>query len=392
MAEADIEAAAAIQVDAFGGVVADAVGRYQNGARYTWRDAWVVETAGEISAAAIVIPVTWWFRGCSYSTGAVAGVAVRPVDRRKGLATQLMRAILDTDRKLGRAYSILYPFQHGYYRRLGYGSVGLMNFWRLPIEHMRDEPPLRLRVRLLRENDRPAVQEQFERWLRTTPHGGLQRKSTQWDFRWGQDEKWVVYDNGGSIGGYMAYRTEPGELRVRELVALESEAERGLWSFVAAQIEQRSSVSFHAPVGKPYWATLREPYMFEGPEHGFIINDVAGLTMSFMARGVDWSQALSTREFPADVRGRVALQLDDSVFGQQAFALELGDGRAQVIEDSGDARVRCATSVFSQLCCGAFTASEARWCGLLHASDAATMLLDEAFPAGPPFIAPFDWF
>src|SRR5919108_1626577 len=94
MAEADVEQAAAVQVEAFGGVLADAVARYHNGARYTWRDAWVVERDGEISAAAIVIPATWWFRGCRYPIGAVAGVAVRPVDRRKGIASQLMRAIL----------------------------------------------------------------------------------------------------------------------------------------------------------------------------------------------------------------------------------------------------------------------------------------------------------
>src|SRR5919197_6632738 len=163
MAEADIEAAAAIQVEAFGGVLADAVGRYQNGARHTWRDAWVVESAGEISAAAIVIPATWWFRGCRYAISAVAGVAVRPVDRRRGLASQLMRAILETDRNAGRAYSLLYPFQHGFYRRIGYGSVGLMHFWRLAIQHMRDEPHLRARVRMLRESDRADIADLFAR-------------------------------------------------------------------------------------------------------------------------------------------------------------------------------------------------------------------------------------
>src|SRR5215217_2602790 len=97
MAEADIEAAAALQVDAFGGNLADAVGRYRDGPRYTWRDAWVVDQEDEIRAAAIAIPVIWWFRGCSYATSAVAAVAVRAVDRRRGLARELMRAILQAD-------------------------------------------------------------------------------------------------------------------------------------------------------------------------------------------------------------------------------------------------------------------------------------------------------
>ncbi len=391
MAEADIEAAAAIQVEAFGGVHADSVSRYRDGPRYTWRDSWVVETGGEIGAAAIVIPAPWWFRGCRYSIGAVAGVAVRPVDRRRGLATQLMRAILEADRGAGRAFSLLYPFQHGYYRRLGYGSAGLMHFWRLPIAHMKDEPRLRSRVRAIREADRAVVADLFLRSLREQPEGGLERHPGQWQRRWTQDEKWVVYDAGG-ISGYLVYRTEPNVLQVRELVALEPEAERGLWSFVAAQIEQRTSVTYNSAVSKPLWATLREPYMFEGPQHGFIINDVAGVTMSFMARGIDWRLALESRAFPGHARGRLALQLDDPVFGMHAFDLELSDGRGSLQPSGGAPDVRCDVSVFSQLCCGALTASQARWYGQLQASDTAIALLDEAFPAGPPYIAPFDWF
>jgi predicted acetyltransferase len=391
MAEADIEAAAAIQAEAFGGVLADAVTRYREGARYTWRDAWVVETAGEISAAAIVIPATWWFRGCSYTVSAVAGVAVRPVDRRKGLATQLMRAILESSRGADRAYSLLYPFQHGYYRRLGYGSVGLMHFWRLPIAHMRDEPRLRSCVRLLREADQPVIADLFARSLRELPEGGLERKPSQWQARWHQDEKWVVYDD-GSISGYLVYRTLPNTLEVRELVALGSAAEQGLWSFVAAQIEQRASVTCHSPLSKPLWATLREPYMFDGPQHGFIINDVAGLTLSFMARGVDWRIALESRAYPSSARGLLRVRLDDGVFGPQAFDLELADGRGSVQPSSSAPDVRSDVSVFSQLCCGAVTASQARWYGLMDADDAAVKVLDEAFPSGPPFIAPFDFF
>src|SRR5213075_1154820 len=88
------------------------------------------------------------------------------------------------------------------------------------------------------------------------------------------------------------------------------------------------------------WATLREPYMFQGPEHGFIINDVAGMTLSFMARGVDWRVALEARSFPAAARGRLALQLDDVVFGPHAFDLEVADGGAKVEASSGAPDVR----------------------------------------------------
>jgi predicted acetyltransferase len=392
MAEADIESAAAIQVDAFSGVLADAVGRYQHGARYTWRDAWVFEHGGEIGAVAIVIPAVWWFRGCRYDVSAVAGVAVRPVDRRRGLASQLMRAILESAPAARRPYSLLYPFQHGYYRRLGYGSVGLMHFYRLPIAQIPDEPALRHRVRELRPSDRAGVERVFERTLHESPEGGLERRPAQWQLRWGQDEKWVVYEDQDGLSGYLVYRPQRNTLEIRELIALDAAAERGLWSFVAAQVEQRTGATFHAPASKPLWTMLREPYMLEGPEHGFIINDAAGLTMSFMARGVDWQVALESRAFPRHVRGRLAMLLEDALLGQQVFTFEVEDGRASVRAGSAEPDVQCDVSVFSQLCGGALTASQARRYGKLEASDAAVELLDAAFPFGPPYIAPFDWF
>jgi predicted acetyltransferase len=393
MAEADIEAAAAVQTEAFGGVLAEAISRYHDGPRATWRDGWVVESGGEIRAVAIAIPATWWFRGRSYPISAVAGVAVRPVDRRRGLASRLVRAILHADRAAGRPFSLLYPFQHGFYRRLGYGSVGLGHFWRLPTAHLPDAPSLRAHVRMLRAADRPLIGELFAQAVRTSPAGGLERPAGHWQRRLSQDDRWVVYEDEAGIGGYLAYRTAVANtLEIRELVTVHPEAERGLWAFVAAQVEQRAAVSYLAPVGLPLWAMLREPYMFQGPQHGFIMNDVAGLTMSFMARGVDWPAALSSRGYPEHLRGALGIELQDSVFGQQRIGLEIADGRGSVSEFSGEVDVTCDTSVFSQLCCGALTASAARWYGLLQADDAAVALLDEAFPEGPPFITQFDWF
>src|SRR5437870_5405346 len=94
MVEEDNEAAASVQVEAFGGVVAEGIERYRGGPRYTWRDGWVVDLDGQIRAAAVVIPARWWFRGVAYPISAVASVAVRNVDRRRGLASALMRAII----------------------------------------------------------------------------------------------------------------------------------------------------------------------------------------------------------------------------------------------------------------------------------------------------------
>ncbi len=391
MTEADIEAAAATQVDAFGGVIAEVVARYHDGPRFTWRDAWVFESGGEVGAVAIAIPARWWFRRQAYQVSAIASVAVRPVDRRRGLASQLMHAILHAERDAGSPFSLLYPFQHGFYRRLGYGSVGMMNFWRLPTATMVDDPRLRRKVRSLRPGDQSAVEEIFARGIRESVEGGLERPPAWWQQRWSHDEKWVVFED-TDVRGYLAYRPVPNGLDVRELIAASAEAERGLWSFLAAQVEQRASISHHSPVGAPLWATLREPHMFEAPPRGFIITDVAGLTISFMARGVDWRAALSARPYPPEASGRVRVGLADAVFGPTTLGIEFGGGQGQVQAADSDWDVQCDAAVFSQLWCGALSAQQARWYGLLQGSEAAVALLDQAFPPGPPFIHPYDWF
>jgi len=398
MAEADIEAAASTQVEAFGGNVAEVVERYHNGPRSTWRDAWVVEVDGEIAAAALALPARWWFGGCAYEASAIAAVAVRPIDRRRGYASELLRGLLRAEREAGRPYSVLYPFQHGFYRRLGYASAGLMNFWRLPLAQVPDAPRLRSDVRLLRESDRAAVAELYARWLPT--HSGFERRPRQWERRWTTaDEKWVVYADGATaateptaLTGYLAYRAAGPTLEIRELVAENADAERGLWAFVAAQIEQRTAATFHAPIDQPLWTMLREPHMFEPANRGFIVSDVAALTISFMARAVDLTAALTQRRYREDLADSVRLDVADSVLGPSPIELSIANGHATVTPTTAEPDASCDIVIFSQLLCGAVTATQARWYGHLEASDAAITLLDQAFPPGPPFIHPADWF
>ena len=398
MTEADIEAAAAVQVDTFGGVLADAIDRYQHGPRYTWRDGWVIGDGQDIRAAAIAIPARWWFRGRAYAISAIAAVAVRAVDRRRGLATELMRAIVRAEREAERPFSLLYPFQHGFYRRLGYATVGLMHYWRIPTAQLASNPSARAPVRSLREADRPAVAELHQRWL--ARGGGFERTAGQWDQRWAKgDERWVVYDDDRhGVQGYLAYRRVDRTIALRELVAERAEAERGLWGFLGAQVEQQPVVTYHAPLDQPLWARLREPLMFEATNRGFLVNDAAALTVSFMARAIDVRAALTQRAFPPGLSGRCSIELRDPVLAPtgEIFEVTLDSGQARVEDVGGDQQrppdARCDIGTFSQLFCGALTASRACWYGLLEANDDALALLDQAFPPGPPYVHPADWF
>jgi predicted acetyltransferase len=355
----------------------------------------VLEKDDQIRACAIAIPARWWFGSMAYPISAVAAVAVRDVDRRRGYASELVRSIVRADHAAGRPYSVLYPFQHGFYRRLGYASVGLMHYWRIPVAQLADDPHLRRCVRHVAEGDHAEIANLYSQSLRDGP-GGLERSEAQWAKRWlREDERWVVFDD-RRLRGYLAYRPAQAVLEVSELVALAPEAERGLWAFLAVQAEQRSTVTHLAPVDRPLWVLVREPFMFEAVNHGFVINDVAALTMSFMARIVDVRAALQARAFPTDVVGRFRLELRDPILAPagQSFDVQLADAHARVesgyYETTQDAR--CDVVTLSQICCGALTATQAHRYGLLEAPASTVALWDRAFPWGPPFIARADWF
>jgi predicted acetyltransferase len=148
------------------------------------------------------------------------------------------------------------------------------------------------------------------------------------------------------------------------------------------------------PIDQPLWALLKEPAMFEALNRGFILNDVAALTMSFMARVVDVRAALATRSFPSDVAGEFTLEVRDPVLAPdgQLFDVQLADGRARVEPGRSAPDARCDIVTLSQIWTGALTATQAQRYGLLDAPPATVKLWDRAFPPGPPYIARADWF
>jgi predicted acetyltransferase len=393
MTEQDIPAAATAQAEAFAWNIESMIQRYEDNPSYTWRDGWLVEEDGEVGAAALAVPTNWWFNGVSYPVSTIRAVGVRPTARRRGYASQMMRAIICADHEAGRPFSLLFPFQHGYYRRLGYATVGLTHFYRVPVAQIPDHPELRRRVRPIHERDRESIYDLHRRSL-LTGVGGLERNAAQWAARWTRtDEQWVVYDDNG-IQGYIAYQAIENQIDLRELVAATAEAERGLWAFLAAQIEQHSAVTCHTPADKPLWTILREPLMSEASNRGFVLNDAAALTVGLMARLVDVAAAFERRTFPAELSRTIAITLRDSVLEANTgtFQIRFADGQAQVTPTNMTSDVSCNIVTLSQLFCGVLRASDARWYGQLTGDDAAIALLDRAFVGATPFIHRVDYF
>jgi len=393
MTEADIVAAAAVQAEATRSDQATYVRCYYEGLRWTWRDGWVVEDNGEISAAAIAMPVRWWLHGVAYTVSAISEVAVRAVDRRRGFATQLLGAILRADQSEGQLGSILYPFQHGFYRRFGYATVGFTHYYRIPTVNITDDARLRRCVRVLRDSDRIVLPDLYQQSLQTGI-GGLERSAGQWTARWpNHDERWIVYDD-DDIQGYLVYELGPEGLHVRELVTRSADAARGLWAFLAAQGEQSRIIMYHAPTQIPVWSMLREPLMANGQNRGAALNDVAALTAGLMARLITIPTAFAQRPIPAAATGAFVLALHDPLLitNTTTFSMTFSDGHIEVAPTDAAPMATCDVVTLTQIFCGVLRAGAARWYGRLTADDDVIGLLDQMFIDATPFIHSADWF
>jgi GNAT superfamily N-acetyltransferase len=83
----------------------------------------VAEDRGTPLATAVGIPMRQNVRGTLHPMAGIAGVAVHPLARRRGLVRTLLTRLLGDMRDGGHPVSALYPFRASFYERFGY--VGL---------------------------------------------------------------------------------------------------------------------------------------------------------------------------------------------------------------------------------------------------------------------------
>ena len=162
-------------------------------------------------ATANNLPLTQNVRGKIFAMGGVAGVAVLPEARRRGLARQNVTKILHHSYEIGEIFSTLYPFRESFYERLGY--VGLT-----PVR-MVEFNPLRL-TRLLKLNiegevERFHASEAYNIWrellrnIQDQTHGMAHRgeiAASSIRDRW---QYWVAVARvAGEVVGAMVYKVE----------------------------------------------------------------------------------------------------------------------------------------------------------------------------------------
>lgn len=373
------------------------------------------------------------------SVAGIAGVATLPECQRKGYASRLITDALQTLRERGHGLAGLFPYDYGYYRRLGWetASVGckysiapaMLPVYSENSEAYSDFSHHQAGIQHLvgAENTHQAGMTAVYRQCADGQALWAERNAKRWQYVMDRvTHKYVVLKSDETVEGYLLYDIQPGIvqmgamqreqppiLRILELCAVTGRARRRLIAHLAAQRQ----------VGRiEYVTTSRHleamgllpgscpPQMEEPFAH-------IELVPALMLRVVDFTRLLQAVSINWEgFEGEVVLKLQDDVFPQASESVLIagnGAGLPRITPESewptlnnrneqntaiadlssplyqvqGDVRA------WSQVVVGYMSGEAACAYGLLQASTpAATQLAGLLFPARSPFLPAPDHF
>ncbi|MCS7190830.1 MAG: GNAT family N-acetyltransferase, partial [Fimbriimonadales bacterium] len=329
------------------------------------------------------------------SVWGVAGVTTVPEYRRRGFAAELLRQVLLSLHQEGAPLAILQAFNHEFYRKLGWETVGT-------IAHVRLEPNQlpRYRADALRrahDADRPAIIALHAQYgSRRT--GSLERDDRRWRYLfWNLPNLWV-YEASGRIEGYLFYDfLDSGwTLRVREMLWSSERARRAILGWLATNEESVKHIEFQLPLselpalGLTGWsAPPTEPTQ---PLY------TVQVLPNFMARPIHAAallQALLSGAPPPEAFQPFNLRVRDLLIKSAHEVLGIGaEGDALVVgaELPNAPLLTLTPTTLAMLAFGTLSAPELWERQMLHAPEPLLPTLDALFPQRAPCLAPIDFF
>ncbi|MBM3329108.1 MAG: GNAT family N-acetyltransferase [Calditrichaeota bacterium] len=283
-------------------------------------DNWICERQGRVIGLFGLYGLKVFFFGRAVSTGGITYVSVAPEARRQRIAHWMMVKAMQIMEHNRTPLSILHPFDHGFYRRLGWGPVGHVRNYRFRPGALPAFPERMAVAPVRTEVEREAVMACY-RDFAMRHNGLLQRPEQHWQevvftrrlvFGW--------YANDGTVEGYLTLTYEPlpagisltgVDVRVVDFVWTSARSLRGLIGFLAAQSDQARAVVFADQANLPLDDLQASPIMEGGRQtwHGGAETAVAGSTL--MGRIVNLKQALLTTGAPEGSEGRFNLLIKD---------------------------------------------------------------------------------
>jgi predicted acetyltransferase len=334
----------------------------------------VVEENGRIVGAGGIYALEMWIGGRKVPVGGIASLAVAPEARRRGVARALIDSMHSEMQASGAALSLLYPFEEGFYERLGYGVTCPVLTLRVASRQLLaiERESTGLTAIALEGSRAQSLYEEVAQ--RTT--GRLVRSETRWLQRFSKETHYwlAVESNDHELRAFCSFAYEPRAgaklptLVVHEITAGDDAAKRALLVAIGRQCDQIDTVELTVSFDDPLSIGL----------HG----SQGKLERGPMIRPIGLRRALMSRGYAGD--GEVMLKCTDDPEAR-TLRLVVRSGTAEVSEASDDPDLELSTGTLGSLVVSGLRPSEAAELGLLRARGEALRTADQIF-AGPRFL------
>lgn len=325
-----------------------------------------------------------WFeadvRGSRLSTPGLSAVATPPEFRRRGHVRALLANALEEYRDGGHHVSILWPFSHAFYRRLGWGEAQRVAEYEIEPEAVQPlGEPDRGRFHAVGADDVERVAEVYRAATRhldlavdRSPDWWRHRVFESWD---GERHVYGWSDDAGALRGYVVYsisRTAGElELAVADTGATDAEAYRQIWGFLGNHDSQMDTVRAYDRAATPLLDVVER-------REGVSTTLHSGL----MARVVDAETTLGALSYPADVEAAVTVDVEDRLvdWHDRPIHLAVSDGAATVERSAAAVDVTLDVATLSSLVVGARPVRAYARAGRLDADSGTIATLEALFP------------
>ncbi len=306
------------------------------------------------------IPFTMRGNGNAMSLGGVTTVATAPEYRRRGLLRAITTRALEQQREAGQSVAALWASQAAIYQRYGYALGSVLGTYEIDTVDLNLLEPPGEDV----EVQRVPVAEAFDivkatyRAFAAERMLYLHRSAPLWqanvlseDAQSGPVHVALCTDKSSNTRGYVAYTLRSAkvahaaraqEIEIRDLVWLDIDACRALWSFIARHDLVGRVTWSTAPLDDPLPELLVEPRMLHARQREGVWFRVVDTAAACAARGYDTDGELVFR---------VA---EDSLtpWNAGSFRLTVSNGVADVTPSSAAPDVEFTTRTLSSAFCG----------------------------------------
>lgn len=346
----------------------------------------VAEVDGEIMARAVSHPMGHWFGGRNIPSAGIAGVAVSPEARGRGLGTQLVRRLLDDAIAEGKPISALYPATIPIYRSLGYGDAFHRTTLKAELSSLPRNGGETVSIREMRAGDLPELMAGFDRFAATTS-GLAARSESWWTDRVLTEQtpfRYLAYE-GDQLTGWMLYSTVQrkddwmSDLLARDLTWTTRETARALLTVASLHRSTCRELRWNGPLDEPLYSVMHD--------HAIDISH----SFRAMLRLLDVPGALTDRGYPRTLDAEVTLAVTDPERpgneGPWRLSFSKGELALEPTEAAPDATVTVEglASIYSSL----LIARDAARVGFLRATPEAIEVLEAAFTGPTPWLADF---